>query len=178
MFAATGATIVAVDISPDLLAKAEKRGLPRERVTFREKQFEDCDLDGPFDAIIGSSVLHHLNVDRAIRRMRDLLKSGGRIAFAEPNMLNPQVYLERKFHHLSMFSYVSPDEIAFVRWSLGKKLGEAGFEDVRIKPFDWLHPATPQSWIGTVRGLGAWMEASPLVREFAGSLIITARRLG
>src|ERR1019366_1615655 len=53
MFAATGATIVAVDISSELLEKARLRGLPAHQVTFLAKRFEDCAVDGPFDAVIG-----------------------------------------------------------------------------------------------------------------------------
>src|ERR1700730_7439138 len=92
MFAATGATIIAVDISPELLTKARSRGLPPGQVTFCERRFEDCDVEGPFDSVIGSSVLHHLEIGSAIRRIKDLLKPGGKLSFAEPNMLNPQVF--------------------------------------------------------------------------------------
>ena len=66
MFANRGAEIVAVDISPDLLKKARARGLAN--VKFCEKRFEDCDLDGSFDAVIGSSTLHHLDVKRPCSR--------------------------------------------------------------------------------------------------------------
>ena len=175
MFAATGARIVAVDISPELLAKARLKNLPIEQVNFLEKRFEDCEVDGPFDAIIGSSILHHLDIDQSIQRIKVLLKPGGRIGFAEPNMLNPQVYLERRFQYLPMFSYTSPDETAFVRWKLAAKLREAGFHDISIEPFDWLHPATPKSVIGTVRSIGKLLEMIPGVREFSGSLTISAQ---
>jgi 2-polyprenyl-3-methyl-5-hydroxy-6-metoxy-1,4-benzoquinol methylase len=175
MFAATGARILGVDISPDLLQKARQRNLPSDRVSFCQKRFEDCDADGPFDAIIGSSVLHHLDIDLAIPRIKSLLKGGGTVSFAEPNMLNPQVFLERKFHHLRMFSYTSPDETAFVRWRLENQLRQAGFEDILIKPFDWLHPSTPKPMIGLVKGIGRMMEAVPIAREFSGSLYIRAR---
>src|SRR5579863_8975312 len=109
MFAATGATIVAVDISPKLLQKALARRLPTDQVTFYERRFEECQVEGPFDAVIGSSILHHLEIDSAISRIKELLKPGGRVSFAEPNMLNPQVFLERRFQHWSIFSYTSPD---------------------------------------------------------------------
>jgi len=178
MFAATGAEILAVDISPELLQRARARKLPQDRVTFAEMRFEDCDADGTFDAMIGSSVLHHLEVDAAIQRMKVLLKPGGRISFAEPNLLNPQVFLERKFHYLSVFSYTSPDETAFVRWSLARQLREAGFEDIVIRPFDWLHPSTPAPLIGAVRIVGGVLEAIPLLREFSGSVHIRAQNRG
>ena len=175
MFAATGAGILAVDISPELLERARARKLPPERVTFAAKRFEDCDVDGALDSIVGSSVLHHLDLDAAIRRMKLLLKPGGRISFAEPNLLNPQVFLERKFHYLPVFSYVSPDETAFVRWRLARQLSEAGFGDIAIQPFDWLHPSTPVPLIGVVKAAGRILEATPLLREFSGSLYISAR---
>jgi ubiquinone/menaquinone biosynthesis C-methylase UbiE len=56
IFAKTGAQILAVDISPDLLARARQRGLPESQVRFLERPFENCDVEGPFDAVIGSSV--------------------------------------------------------------------------------------------------------------------------
>ena len=176
MFAASGVTIVAVDISPELLEKAHERNLPPDRVRFVEKRFEDCDVEGPFDAVVGSSVLHHLEVDVALRQVLRLLKPGGRLAFAEPNMLNPQIYLERKFHYLPAFSSTSPDETAFVRWKIASQLRRIGFEDVSVVPFDWLHPATPKPLIRVLRGLGNVIEYLPGVREFSGSLYIEARR--
>lgn len=176
MFAASGADIVAVDISGELLEKARERGLPADRVKFVEKRFEDCDVEGPFDAVIGSSVLHHLDVDVSLRQIFGLLKLGGYVSFAEPNMLNPQVYLERRFHYLPMFSYTSPDETAFVRWSFAETLRRAGFQEISITPFDWLHPATPRLLVPLVRGIGAVIERTPLAREFSGSLYIKARR--
>jgi 2-polyprenyl-3-methyl-5-hydroxy-6-metoxy-1,4-benzoquinol methylase len=175
MFAATGATIVAVDISPELLQKARARGLPASQVTFCERRFEESEIEGRFDAVIGSSVLHHLEIESAIRRVKELLKPGGRISFAEPNMLNPQVFLERKFKNLPIFSYTSPDETAFVRWKLAHQLLEAGFERIGIQPFDWLHPSTPKVLIKTVCAAGRLLESMPLIREFSGSLTIEAK---
>ena len=167
---------MAVDISGELLEKARARNLPAGQVTFLEKRFEDCDVNGPFDAVIGSSILHHLDIDGALTNIRRLLKPGGILSFAEPNLLNPQVYLERKFHYLPMFSYTSPDETAFVRWKFARLLAEHGFQDISLTPFDWLHPAVPRPLIGCVRGIGRLLERLPGVREFSGSLYIRARK--
>jgi len=176
IFAATGATIVAVDLSKDLLDKARARNLPMEQVVFVEKPFEECDVDGPFDAVIGSSVLHHLEIDVSLRRIFELLKPRGFLSFAEPNMLNPQVFMERHFQFLPIFAYTSPDETAFARWSFASRLRSVGFEDVAITPFDWLHPHTPPYLIKTVKGMGRVIESIPLCREFSGSLYIRGRR--
>lgn len=175
LFAASGAELVAVDISEELLDRARARGIPNAR--FLCRPFEECELEGPFDAVIGSSVLHHLDVVGSLTRIHALLKPGGRLSFAEPNYLNPQVFLERKLRFIKpLFWYVSPDETAFVRWPLGARLRGLGFDEVGISAFDWLHPATPERWIPAVTAVGRWLEASPGLRELAGSLLITARR--
>ena len=173
-FAATGAQLTAVDISPELLQKARKRNLPADRVLFKESRFEDCDIDGPFDAVIGSSVLHHLDIEAALAKILILLKPGGFLCFAEPNAINPQVFLMFRFR--SYFPEVSPDENPFMRWRLKDKLIRAGFDFPEIIPFDWLHPATPPSLIGVVDKMGQMMGKIPCLREFAGSLLISARR--
>jgi SAM-dependent methyltransferase len=161
-----------VDLSPELLERARARGLP-STVSFLEMPFEDCQPEGPFSAVIGNSVLHHLDLDTSLRRIRELLEPGGTLAFAEPNMLNPQIFLERRFPR--WFPYVSPDETAFIRRRLAARLRRLGFVDVRIEPFDWLHPKTPARLIPPVQALGALLERLPVVRAFAGSLVISAR---
>lgn len=173
-FAATGCRLLAVDLSPDLLAQARMRLQDRDNVCFELKPFEECHEIGSFDAIIGSSVLHHLNLHRALRNMFEMLRPGGRVAFAEPNHLNPQVFIERKCRRF--FPYVSPDETAFYRWQLERDLVTAGFSDVHIVPFDWLHPATPPALISFVAALGRLFEHLPVVREFSGSLLISAMK--
>ena len=180
-FAATGARIVAVDLSPDLLAKAIERQLPADHVRFAQRRAEGLERSDPafqewaphgFDAIVGSSVLHHLDIPTALATCKRLLVAGGRIAFAEPNLLNPQVWMERNFR--SWFPYVSRDETAIVRWQLRRQLERAGFSNVRITPCDWLHPATPAPLIRLVGGAGRVFEKVPGLREFAGSVLITA----
>jgi 2-polyprenyl-3-methyl-5-hydroxy-6-metoxy-1,4-benzoquinol methylase len=176
-FAATGAEVLAVDISEELLEVARRKGLPADRVQFVCSRFEDLALDRGFDAVIGSSVLHHLDLEPSLAAIRQLLRPGGTLSFAEPNMLNPQVFIER--HPLFLkkwFEYVSPDETAFVRWSLTGTLAARGFGGIAITPFDWLHPATPAALIPTVSGVGRLLEWLPGSREFAGSLYIRAER--
>jgi 2-polyprenyl-3-methyl-5-hydroxy-6-metoxy-1,4-benzoquinol methylase len=175
LFAASGARVVAVDISPELVRIAQARDLPAERVHFVVKRVDECALDGPFDAVVGSSVLHHLDMDRSLPIVRELLRPGGRLAFAEPNYLNPQVCAERALRFLPVFSYVARDETAFLRWRLADRLSAAGFVGVSVLPFDWLHPRTPRRWIAAVSSMGMRIERIPLLREFAGSLLISAR---
>jgi len=175
-FAGTGARIVAIDVSPELLDQARDKQI-EGRVTFRIEDAEALAFDdGSFDAVIGSSVLHHLDLRRSLGEIRRVLKRGGRLAFAEPNMLNPQIALQSNVPVLRRWADFSPEETAFFRWRLSGELRREGFCDVHIQPFDFLHPAVPKPLIPMVRGMGVVLERLPLFREIAGSLIISARR--
>jgi hypothetical protein len=72
--------------------------------------------------------------------------------------------------------HISPDETAFVAFRLAGALRGEGFSEVEITPFDWLHPATPEGLIGAVGAAGRILERTPILREFAGSLLIRCRR--
>lgn len=174
IFAATGCTLTAVDLSPHLLAMAKQRIGNTHNVRFLLIPFEECREVGPFDSIIGSSVLHHMDLTKALNNIFALLQPDGKCVFAEPNHLNPQVFCERKFRRF--FPYVSQDETAFYRWHLHRKLEASGFHEISILPFDWLHPATPASMIPFMSSFGRFLEKLPLMREFSGSLLISARK--
>jgi len=171
----SGANFVAVDLSRDLLELARQRGLDPQRVRFVEGKFEESELHGPFDAIVGSSVLHHLEVEQSLRRIRALLPSGGAMAFAEPNMMNPQIALQKNIPAIKRMVGDSPDETAFFRWSMRRMLSRIGFTEIRITPFDWLHPSTPRPLIPLIGAIGRLVERVPVVREFSGSMLIAAR---
>ncbi|KAF0109313.1 MAG: type 12 methyltransferase [Anaerolineaceae bacterium] len=183
VFAASGADLLALDISEDLLERARERRLPGN-VRFVCQPFETLDEAGGFDAVIGSSVLHHLDIHPALAEIFRLLRSpdpasgkpGGVMAFAEPNMLNPQIMIEKNIPWIKERMGDSPDETAFFRWQMRRLLREAGFTGIEVTPRDWLHPAIPPAAIGFFEKVGSALEKIPLVREFAGSLYICARR--
>ena len=174
-FAVSGASILACDVSPDLIEMAKTRNLDPGQVRFVCHPFESLPCTSLFDAVIGSSVLHHLNLNMALGKIYELLKPGGRLCFAEPNMLNPQVFAAKKFKRF--FPEESPDETAFLRFQLGRHLRSTGFSDIYITPFDWLHPATPEKFIPIVQQVGAALEKTPLLKEFSGSLLISAKKV-
>lgn len=176
ILAHSGAKILAVDISEDLLQIARERSLPPEQVQFVAKRFEDCILNGPFDAVVGSSVLHHLEIKPALEKIFELLKPGGWMCFTEPNMLNPQIMIQKNIPWIKERMNDSPDETAFFRWPLQSMLEKIGFTAVHITPFDWLHPYTPERMINSVAITGLWLEKVPILREIAGSLYIRAQR--
>lgn len=174
LFARSGAHIVAVDISGDLLELARKKNLPTDKVEFLQKRFEECDLDGRFDAVIGSSILHHLDIQPALTRIKELLKPGGIMSFGEPNMLNPMVMILNQISAIRRAAGFSPDEMAFTRWGIKQHLEEAGFTGIKVIPRDWLYPSTPPALIKMVQTIERPLEQIPLLREIAGSIYIRA----
>lgn len=174
--ARTGAEITAIDISPELLETA-RSNCQAANVTFEVRNAYALDYpSASYDSVIGSSVLHHLAIDEALRQIYRVLKPGGAICFTEPNMLNPQIAVQKNVPSVKKYLGDSPDETAFFRWPLRRLLERTGFRDVRIKPFDFLHPKTPAGWIPLVQGLSDALERTPLLREIAGSLYIRARK--
>ena len=172
--AATGATVTAVDISPDLL-QAARNNCVAENVTFEIQNAYSLNYsDNSFDFVVGSSVLHHLEIDRALQQVFRVLKREGRIRFTEPNMLNPQIAVQKNVPAIKKRLGDSPDETAFFRWPLRRLLEKEGFRDVEIEPFDFLHPKTPVAWIPALDSFGRRLERLPLLREIAGSLYIRA----
>ncbi|HOO91362.1 MAG TPA: hypothetical protein PLA74_11120, partial [Syntrophales bacterium] len=101
---------------------------------------------------------------------------GGIICFTEPNMVNPQIMLQKNIPWLKRKMGDSPDETAFVRWKLAYMLRKNGFCDIKIVPFDWLHPLTPSCMVSFVDWFGRLLEKIPLIREIAGSVFICAHK--
>ncbi len=170
--AKTGGIITAIDVSPDLLDLARSR-VQQNNVTFREEDAASLTFDNnSFDSIVGSSVLHHLDTDRALREFYRILRPGGTLCFTEPNMLNPQIAIQKNIPYLKKRMGDSPYETAFFRYLLKKKLAKHGFKDILIRPFDWLHPAVPERLISLIERIGFLLEKIPAICEFSGSLAI------
>lgn len=174
--AGTDNTVVAVDISDTLVMKA------KERVSSGNVYFvvgNACETgfnSGSFDFIVGSSSLHHLDVESALKEFCRILKAGGRMMFTEPNMMNPQVALIKKMPSVRRRAGDSPDETAFFRWQIARQLLRCGFVDVTVRPFDFIHPALPAPLLNRADHLAATLEKIPFIREIAGSLIIQGRK--
>lgn len=175
-FANTQAKITAIDISPDLLDVA-RQTVSSGNIHFQiENAYRLSFADQTFDTVVGSSVIHHLEVDAALKEFFRVLKPGGKIAFTEPNFLNPHIFLERKVPFLRKFFHLSPNETAFIRWELKKRLLATGFQNIHISPFDFLYPYIPALTIPFFKGLGSCLEQVPLISEIAGSLYIRATK--
>ena len=175
--AQTGAQVTAIDLFEGFLEIA-KRYVDSLNVDFRVGQAENLSglPDESFDVVCGVSVLHHLEIHPALASMHRVLKRGGRIGFSEPNMLNPQIAMQKNIHWLKEKLGDAPDETAFFKWQMKKLLEAVNFREIKVWPFDFLHPATPDFFSSAVIDIGYFLEKVPFLREIAGSLFIFAKK--
>ena len=170
----TGCDLVAVELSDATAEIARARVRGRAEVIVGNVETGEG-VDGEFDAIVGVSVLHHVDLDACLRNTFSHLRGGGRFAFSEPNIANPQVWAERNVAFVRRLRHVTPHETAFRADRLRAQLEAAGLVIEVAEPFEFLHPATPRRLIRAVTALERVLEATPL-RAIAGSIRVAGRR--
>jgi len=88
-----GANLTGIDISPEGIKKA-KKNVPKG--TFIEMNAEKMDFqDSMFDIVIGSGILHHLNLKQSLSELSRVLSDDGNAVFIEPLGHNPIINLYR-----------------------------------------------------------------------------------
>jgi len=168
--------LTAIDISSELIEVARKNILYSNVEFIIKNAYQMTFNDQTFNAVIGSSVLHHLSIDLALKEIYRVLTPGGYIAFTEPNMMNPQIALQKNILALKKALGDSPDESAFFIWCIRKKLKKNGFTGIDIIPFDFLHPGIPKGLIKTILPFTDLAERIPLLKQISGSLYIKATK--
>ena len=90
-----GNTLHGFDLSGALIARARQFAADAQvsdRATFKEMAAENLDYpDSSFDMIIGTSILHHTDLEITLQRIKQSLKPEGRAIFLEP--LNQNIAL-------------------------------------------------------------------------------------
>jgi SAM-dependent methyltransferase len=168
--------LVAIELSEAAAGVCRRRVGSRGEVVLGNVETGEGIEGRSFDAVVGVSVLHHVDVDACLRTILAVLRPGGRFAFTEPNMANPQVWAERHLDAVRRRRHVTPHETAFRPRQLTAAFERAGLVVETCEPFDFLHPATPRFLIGAVSRLGVLLEKFPGAREIAGSIRIAGRR--
>ncbi len=165
--------IYALDIVESLIQHASKN-TQKKNVRFITGDIVRSGFcDNSFNYVIGNGILHHLDLEIAIKEFKRILKPGGGILFFEPNMANPQIWLQFNVPLFRKVTRMSPDEKTFWRWEIKKYLSSFGLKNIMIKPFDFIHPLIPEKLLTTFKTLELILEKTP-IREIAGSLLIYA----
>jgi len=167
--------LLGCDISPASLELARQRCSEFVRAEFVEADALDLPFEaGSFDVVVGNSILHHLPARSTLQQCLEVLRPGGVLWLSEPNMLNPQIAVEKNVRFIGRLLQNTADETAFFRWSIARVLRRLGFDDVSVAPFDFLHPLVPAPLVEVAERVGRICERLPVVREIAGSLVIRA----
>lgn len=168
--------IIAIDISEDMIEIAKQR-IKNDNVKFQIVDIHNLPFNNEsFDIVVGISVLHHLNVYVALNEIYRVLKFDGILLLSEPNMLNPQVFIQKNIPLIKKLMKDTLSETAFFKWQIYNILRNKLFRDIRVIPFDFLHPLTPQFFVTPILKISQGLEKIPVIREFAGSLFIVAKK--
>lgn len=171
----SGCDLVAIELSPDTAELCRERVEGRAEVIVGNIETGEGIEGRSFDAIVGVSVLHHVDLDATLRSTFSHLRAGGRFAFTEPNILNPQIWAERNVGWVAQRRHVVPHERAFRAGDLRRSFTAAGFVVDEAEPFEFLHPLTPRLLVPLVLGLQRLLERTP-VRHLAGSVRLAGRK--
>ena len=171
----SGCELVALELSEELAELCRRRVGDRAEVVVGNVE-TGAGLEGRrFDAIVGVSVLHHVNMDLCLRNTFSTLAPGGRFAFSEPNMANPQVWAAKNVGLVGRLLHETPHETAFRVRELRALFESAGLEVDMCEPFEFLHPATPRRLIPAVRRVERLLEKTA-ARRIAGSIRLAGRK--
>jgi hypothetical protein len=85
--------------------------------------------------------------------------------------LNPYVYLIFRFAFFRRLASLEPNEMAFHRWNIRRRVKDAGFRKCTANAGDFLLPNTPEMLIKPVIALDAVLQRS-FLSEIAQSIFI------
>lgn len=131
--------IIGIDISKRMI------GLARESypdVRFIIADAEDLPFpDKVFDVVYCSAILHHLDIQAALKEIRRVLIPGGYLYIAaEPGLLNPVAWIRRTFFPSNIHT---PDEKPFIPSVFRKTLYREGFKELVYYPSFIISPIIP-----------------------------------
>jgi ubiquinone/menaquinone biosynthesis C-methylase UbiE len=114
LIASHGASVVGVDISPELIELAGKRLKAHDldkNVEFRVGSAHELPLeDESVDIVFGNAILHHLDLKLASKEVFRVLKKSGRAIFLEPVRNSKFIWFVR-----NLIPYEQPDLSPFER---------------------------------------------------------------
>jgi len=171
------AKVLSTDLCVPFIEEAAKKyKLPNLRYEVLDFNKADEFKGETFDYIVGNGILHHLydHLDNCFINMRALLKDNGKLIFMEPNIFNPYIYLIFSFAPLRKAAHLEPDEMAFSKSFITKKLEKAGYKDIKVEYRDFLLPGIPEFLIQPSIVIGDVLEKVPLVNKVTQSIFITA----
>ena len=161
-------SVLGVDVSDksldNLRRLAERLSLPAPRVA------RELPRDMSFDAVVGTDILHHVDLDSQLPLVHDALRDGGRLVFSEPGGCNPTWYV---YLPLTAPWHIERGVRQITYRNLRRKLEDHGFVDVSVVGLGLL-PRPFFNWSARLSRLNDVLGDLPLVRLFAYRYLIEA----
>lgn len=174
----TNMQIIGSDLCVPFIENAKKKYiLPNLSYDTLDFNKAAATVNEKFDYILGNGILHHLyyNLDEVLLTFKKLLNPGGKIIFMEPNIYNPYVAAIFKNKTMRKWARLEPDEMAFSRTFIEKKLQTAQFQNIKVIYKDFLLPGIPKWLITPSIVVGNVLEKTPF-KYVSQSLLITATK--
>ncbi len=154
-----GVEVVGIDISPVAVdtarREAKARGISDVRFEVMNAEVLDFD-DATFDGIVGTAVLHHLDIVCAYREMSRVLRPNGRAVFIEPLGHNPAINAYRRRTPATRTEFEHP--LRCEDFSLAQRY----FEEVHVELFHLLSvlssPIANRWWGRPVHATLRWVD--------------------
>jgi len=183
---ALGYAVVGLDLSPDLIALAQRRAeldLVTDRVEFVVAEANPSALPkASFDLVLVQAVLHHMDIAQGIATLLAMLKPGGHVVIMEPVVLSSAMRWLRR--HIPVAADLSLNERQ-LEW-LDIRSVESGFEVVEKRFFHLgtrLLRCVPERFIGhrtlsyALHALDqALIRGVPGLYRWAGILVFVGRK--
>ena len=175
-FLSKGYNVIGVDVSKDSLKTIRHiYNLNYKKGWGKLTTFTQIPAKKRVDGIIGADILHHIDIVKTIPLFKRVLRSGGRVAFSEPNAFYPLWYLH---YFLSGIPWdIEKGILQCTRHKLLSMFANANFFKVQVTGHGLL-PTRFLSWLPSLCRLNA-LEVGrlPLVNNFAFRFIISATSL-
>ena len=177
------ANVIGTDICLPFIEKCRQE-YSAPNLSFEVLDFNDAKSikkvigDKKFDYIIGNGILHHLfyGLDESLANINKLLAVGGKMIFLEPNILNPYCALIFQVPFLRKLVKLEPEEMAFSKKHITKKLQATKYNKIKIEHKDFLIPGTPEILINPVITVGEIVEKIPMLNKLSQSIYISASK--
>jgi SAM-dependent methyltransferase len=166
MLAERGIDITGMDLSPVLLDRLRAFADGQADMPLYSADVLDppAELRHQFDAVIGFFTLHHLHdLGGCFSSMTQLLREGGRVAFLEPNALNPLYYLQIALTPRMTWRGDGGVARMLTHVVLGA-MRKAGLVDLRVRRFGFFPPFIANRRLGG--SVESYLERFPLWRPF------------
>ncbi len=187
-----GGVVMGMDISPELIAVAQRRA-ELDGVAGRIQLLAVDLLRNPpppnsFDRVLCSAVLHHVDYRVVLPVLRNCLRPGGKIALGEPTAMSPA--LARLRDWLPVEKNVSPDERQFNAADVAAIA--SAFDCSEVRYFNLFSrvirflpmglnleqaPALIRCTVVFLMTLDSWLAKSSLLHRFFGAVAIVGTKL-